>query len=304
MTPSSRSGSAAGRGRGIIAVSGHIGSIEIFAGAYRRCAGSRPTGWPTIRPIPSCSSCSTSAARAGASSIIPWRNLRRHLQGAAQPAVLGMVVDWGYRSDDVPVRLFGAGRLCPPGRRRSRRGPARSSCPSSAADRPTARTGASHDEPSRSPTHRRARCSARRRRSPTRSRRMVAAAPEQWYTFKPMWPATRGREGARLAARAAAMAGKIMTAVEPSDARRAAVPRSSRRVRLTARALIALAGVLRRAAADGLASTARPYAIGGVGLSLIAARAARAGARQPAAGLPVPRRARDGWRTIATAAAR
>ena len=35
--------------------------------------------------------------------------------------------------------------------------------------------------------------------------RMVAAAPEQWYTFKPVWPATTTEE-ARLEARARVMA--------------------------------------------------------------------------------------------------
>ena len=32
----------------------------------------------------------------------------------------------------------------------------------------------------------------------------IAAAPEQWYSFKPMWPPT-DEEGAELAARAAQM---------------------------------------------------------------------------------------------------
>jgi hypothetical protein len=33
---------------------------------------------------------------------------------------------------------------------------------------------------------------------------MIAEAPEQWYTFKPMWPAT-GAESDALAARATAV---------------------------------------------------------------------------------------------------
>ena len=41
-------------------------------------------------------------------------------------------------------------------------------------------------------------------RSPTRSRRPIGAAPDQWYSFKPMWPATQ-EEAAELEARAAAM---------------------------------------------------------------------------------------------------
>ena len=100
-------------GRGIIVVSGHIGSIEIFAGAYAREA-SRPTAWRTTRPSRSCSSCSTPRARWGV-TIIPWRDLRDIFRVMRSPVVLGMVVDWGYRTDDLPVRLFGAWTTLPAG---------------------------------------------------------------------------------------------------------------------------------------------------------------------------------------------
>ena len=43
-------------------------------------------------------------------------------------------------------------------------------------------------------------------RSPTRSQATIAAAPEQWYSFKPMWPPT-AEEAAELEARAARMLG-------------------------------------------------------------------------------------------------
>ena len=48
--------------------------------------------------------------------------------------------------------------------------------------------------------------------------RGIVAAPDQWYSFKPIWPDTAEEEAA-LAARAAAMlAGHPETAVEADDA--------------------------------------------------------------------------------------
>ncbi len=48
-------------------------------------------------------------------TIIPWRQLRDIFRVMRQPCTLGMVVDWGYRPDDMPVRLFGAWTTLPAG---------------------------------------------------------------------------------------------------------------------------------------------------------------------------------------------
>ena len=68
------------------------------------------------------------------------------------------------------------------------------------------RTAAPRDlaEPIRSPRPTRPSSSARPRRSPTRSPSPIRPAPEQWYSFKPIWPATEA-EGADLERRALAM---------------------------------------------------------------------------------------------------
>ncbi len=101
-------------GRGIIAVSGHIGSIEVFAGAYAQ------QGIPTYGLADDSAFrelfelLNTSRARWGV-TIIPWRRLRDIFKVMRHPAILGMVVDWGYRADDLPVRLFGSWTTLPAG---------------------------------------------------------------------------------------------------------------------------------------------------------------------------------------------
>ena len=107
-------GRCSAEGRGIIVTSGHIGSIEIFAGAY------------ALQGIPTYGLADDSAypelfevlnrqrARWGV-HVIPWRNLREVFRVMRKPAVMGMVVDWGYRPEDIPVRFFGAWTTLPAG---------------------------------------------------------------------------------------------------------------------------------------------------------------------------------------------
>ena len=113
-----------------------------------------------------------------------------------KPVVLGMVVDWGYRPDDLPVRLFGAWTTLPAG-------PATLAARTRAVDpagcglrqpdgtyRPRAGTpievadGSARDA-----------AIAATQASRMRWRRWCAPAPDQWFTFKPMWPATAAEAG-------------------------------------------------------------------------------------------------------------
>ena len=121
--------------------------------------------------------------------------------------MLALIIDWGYRADGVPVRLFGAWTTLPAGPavlaaktgapivhiaiRRAEDG----NVPVTYSDRSRSRRRTTRRDPR-----------ARRRRSPTRSAATIAAAPEQWYSFKPLWPST-DEEKAALAARAGRSAG-------------------------------------------------------------------------------------------------
>jgi KDO2-lipid IV(A) lauroyltransferase len=139
-------------------------------------------------------------------TIIPWRKLRDIFRVMRTPAILGMVVDWGYRPDDLPVRLFGAWTTLPAG-------------PAMLAGR----TGAllvpvvarRQDDGRYVPLMYEAIEVADT--SPAELARatqavadaledMIAQAPEQWYTFKPMWPSSE-EESRALAVRAAEVEG-------------------------------------------------------------------------------------------------
>jgi KDO2-lipid IV(A) lauroyltransferase len=187
-------------GRGIIAVSGHIGSIEVFAGAYAR-EGLPTYGLADDSAFPELFDLlNASRARWGV-TIIPWKRLRDIFRVLREPAILGMVVDWGYRADDLPVRLFGSWTTLPAGpaalaartkavivpvvARRTEDGrytprmyepiEVSDNSPAAIADATQAIADALED--------------------------MIVEAPDQWYTFKPMWP-TAAAEVAELARRA------------------------------------------------------------------------------------------------------
>lgn len=188
-------------GRGIVVVSGHIGSIEVFAGAYAR-QGIPTYGLADDSAFPELFELlNRSRARWGV-TIIPWRRLRDIFRVMREPCIMGMVVDWGYRADDTPVRLFGAWTTLPAG-----------------AATLAARTGAvllpvvarrerdGHYSPTMHEPIELADTSPAEIARATQAvadalEAMVSEAPEQWYTFKPMWPATEA-EAEVLAARAA-----------------------------------------------------------------------------------------------------
>jgi KDO2-lipid IV(A) lauroyltransferase len=187
-------------GRGVIAVSGHIGSIEIFAGSY------------ALRGIPTYGLADDSAypelfdllnrqrARWGV-QIIPWRNLREIFRVMRQPAALGMVVDWGYRPEDLPVRLFGAWTTLPAGPATLAARTRAVILPVAARRQPDGTYRTSAAEPIEVPDDSGATILRATQAIADALEAMVRAAPDQWYTFKPMWPATSA-EAARLEARA------------------------------------------------------------------------------------------------------
>lgn len=191
---------ASSRGTGVIAVSGHIGSIDLFAGAYAL------RGYPTYgladdTAFPELFDLLNRQRRRWGLTIIPWRNLREIFRVMRAPAILGMVVDWGYRPDDLPVRLFGSWTTLPAG-------PATLAARSGAVILPVAsirqpdgtyRSVAADaiEVPDGSP----AAILAATQRIADALEALVRPDPRQWFAFKPLWPATDA-EGRALEARA------------------------------------------------------------------------------------------------------
>jgi KDO2-lipid IV(A) lauroyltransferase len=137
-------------------------------------------------------------------TIIPWRNLREIFAVLRRREILGLVVDWGYRSDGIPVRLFGAWTALPAG-------PALLAARSGSRILPIAiRRGpdgifhVSWSEPIEVASADPAELQRVTQRIADALEANVAAAPEQWYSFKPIWPATAD-EAADLERRAGLM---------------------------------------------------------------------------------------------------
>ena len=192
-------------GRGIIAVSGHIGSIEVFAGAYAQ-QGIPTYGLADDSAFPELFDLlNRSRARWGV-TIIPWRRLREIFRIMRKPCVLGMVVDWGYRPDDVPVRLFDTWTTLPAGPALLAARTRAIIVPVVARREPDGRYRPIVSDPIEVADGSPAELARATQAIAGALEEMIAAAPAQWYTFKPMWPATSA-ESADLAVRAADVAG-------------------------------------------------------------------------------------------------
>ena len=190
--------------RGIILTTAHIGNLEGVARGIAR------HGWPIAAladdtSFPELFAHLMRQRQAWGVHLIPWRNLRDMFGVLRRNEVLTLLVDWGYRSDGIPVRLFGSWTTLPAG-------------PAALA----AKTGAVivHIAIRRAPDGKRfivtysdrievassdpAELARASQRIADELERTIADAPEQWYSFKPLWPTTES-EGAELAERAATM---------------------------------------------------------------------------------------------------
>ena len=136
--------------------------------------------------------------------VIAWRNLREIFGVLRRREMLALLIDWGYRSDGIPVQLFGAWTTLPAG-------PATLAAKTGSRILPIAirRTTAGGfqvswappiDVPPGDPA-------ALQRATQAMADALavtIGTAPEQWYSFKPIWPAGAA-EAADLERRAQAM---------------------------------------------------------------------------------------------------
>ena len=208
-------------GRGTIVVSAHIGSIDLLAGAYA-LHGVRTYGLADDSAYPELFDELNAQRRRWGIEIIPWRNMRRVFAALRESALLGLVVDWGYRPDGIPVRLFGEWTTLPAG-------PALLAAKTRAGIVPVVNRRmddgtyeAHHYELIEVADDSPASLQRATQQIAEALEEMVAVAPEQWYTFKPVWPATP-EEKAELARRAEQMASQAATgrrskgAAQPAD---------------------------------------------------------------------------------------
>ena len=202
---------------GLILCVGHLGNNEACA------AGVASRGWPVSAvaddsSFPEMFELLRRQRAEWGVTLIPWRNLRAAYGVLRRREMLALLVDWGYRADGIPVRLFGSWTTLPAG-------PAALAAKTGATLLPITirrvregRFRATLDAPIDVPAGAPADLQRATQAMADALERGIAAAPDQWYSFKPIWPDTAEEEAA-LAARAAAMlAGHPDTAVEADDA--------------------------------------------------------------------------------------
>ena len=188
---------------GLIFALGHVGNNEAVAAAVAR------RGWPVNvladdSTFPEMFERFRRLREAWGVHVIPWRNLREIYAVLRRREMLGLLVDWGYRSDGVPVRLFGAWTTLPAG-------PASLAAKTSSVILPVAirRQPDGLFHVSFAPVIRVASSGPADIQRATQAvadalADTIAAAPQQWYSFKPIWPETPA-EAADLEKRARAM---------------------------------------------------------------------------------------------------
>jgi KDO2-lipid IV(A) lauroyltransferase len=137
-------------------------------------------------------------------TIIPWRNLREIFAVLRRREILGLVVDWGYRSDGIPVRLFGAWTALPAGPALLAARSGSRILPIAIRRRPDGIFHVSWSEPIEVASAEPAELQRVTQRIADALEASIGAAPEQWYSFKPIWPATPA-EAADLERRAGLM---------------------------------------------------------------------------------------------------
>ena len=174
--------------------------------------------------------------------LVPWRNLRGLFDVLKRGEVLGLLVDWGYRPDGIPVKLFDAWTTLPAG-------PATLAARSGATIVPILqeRAGDGFRLIADAPIHVASTDPAELQRATQAIadalQREIAVAPEQWYSFKPMWPDDPAEQDV-LAARAAEMQAGV-------GRRRGARPAVARDDASIASAIPASSSVPPATAADG-----------------------------------------------------
>jgi KDO2-lipid IV(A) lauroyltransferase len=180
---------------GIIFALGHVGNNEAVA------AGVAWRGWPISvvaddSAFPELYEDFRRLRESWGIRLIPWRNLREIYAVLRRREMLGLLVDWGYRDDGIPVRLFDAWTTLPAG-------PALLAARTRSTIVPIvirrADEGHFHVEyrdPITVASSEPAELARATQRLADALAESIRAAPEQWYSFKPIWPDTAAESAA------------------------------------------------------------------------------------------------------------
>jgi KDO2-lipid IV(A) lauroyltransferase len=194
---------------GLIIALAHLGNAELAA------AGVASRGWPISvladdSAYPELFEAFRRTRAIWGITIIPWRKVREVYGVLRRKEMLGLFVDWGYRPDGIPVKFFGAWTTFPAGPAMLAAKTGSRILPTAIRRLPDGKTltvelGEPFDVEGSDPATQ----LAATQRLADEIARSIAAAPHQWYSFKPLWPEDPAAQ-AELAARAASMAAGVM----------------------------------------------------------------------------------------------
>jgi KDO2-lipid IV(A) lauroyltransferase len=136
--------------------------------------------------------------------MIAWRNLRGVFGALRRHEGLVLLVDWGYRPDGIPVKMYGAWTTLPAGPAILAAKHGSSIVPFSINRLPDGTFRAAADDPILVPSDSPADLARATQAIATALETHISPAPEQWYIFKPIWPDTE-QEARALEARHAEM---------------------------------------------------------------------------------------------------
>lgn len=190
-------------GRPMIVVAGHVGNNEAVAAAivshgFPANVVADDSAFPELFEI------LRRQRESWGVHVIPWRNLRELFAVLRRKELLALLVDWGYREDGIPVRLFGAWTTLPAGPAVLAAKTGALIAPMAIRRTPSGRFRIEAPEAFLVPSSDPAELQRATQRIADFLEATVASAPHQWYSFKPMWP-TDPEESRRLEARALAM---------------------------------------------------------------------------------------------------
>jgi lauroyl/myristoyl acyltransferase len=184
---------------GLILAAAHVGNNEAVA------AGMASLGLPISvvaddSAFPEMFELLRKQREAWGIKLIPWRKLREMFAVLRRDEMLALLVDWGYRADGIPVRLFDAWTCLPAGPAVLAAKTGATILPIVVRRRPDGRMYVGTDDPIRVRSTDPIEIGRATQAVALALQRIVAAAPDQWYSFKPLWPAT-AEEAAALAER-------------------------------------------------------------------------------------------------------
>lgn len=195
-------------GGGLIFAVGHIGNNEAVAAAISRhglpiSVVADDSSFPEIFEL-------LRRQREGwGVKVVAWRNLRAIFGVLRRREMLALLVDWGYRSDGIPVRLFDAWTALPAGPATLAARTGSRILPITIHRKPDDRFDVAWGEAIDIASGDPAELQRVTQLLADALAEGVSAAPAQWYSFKPIWPATDA-EAADLERRA-----RIMQAGRP-----------------------------------------------------------------------------------------